>query len=58
MELGMTEWQGLSDEEIETIDEQVDAQLLAYNFCINDYVHEFAYAIEHALKEKNYAGND
>jgi hypothetical protein len=54
----MTKWQSLTDEEIETIDEQVDAKLLAYNFCIDDYVHEFAYAIEHALKEKNYADND
>lgn len=50
----MTKWQGLTDEEIETIDESIDDQLLLDNFSITDYIHGFARAIEKALKEKNY----
>jgi hypothetical protein len=49
----MTKWQGLTDEEIETIDEQVDDKLLLDNFSITDYIHQFARAIEKTLKEKN-----
>ena len=52
------EWQGLTDDEIATIDQGVDEQLLEDDFSIRDYIHEFAGAIEQALKEKNSAGND
>jgi hypothetical protein len=60
MELAMTkrEWQGLTDKEIELIDEIVDTDLLFRNFSGADYIHEFAHAIEKALKEKNYVSND
>jgi len=56
--LALPDWQGLTDDEIATIDQSVDEQLLEDNFSVNDYIHEFAGAIEQALKEKNYAGND
>ena len=52
------EWQGLTDKEIELIDEIVDTDLLFRNFSGADYIHEFAHAIEKALKEKNYVSND
>ena len=52
------DWKGLTDDEIATIDESVDEQLLEDNFSINNYIHEFAGAIEQALKEKNYVSND
>jgi len=52
------EWQGLSAKEIAIIDEMVDQQLLEDDFSIRDYIHEFAGAIEQALKEKNSARND
>lgn len=50
----MTKWQGLTDKEIDIIDGQVDDQLLLDNFSITDYIHQFARAIEKALKDKNH----
>jgi hypothetical protein len=48
------QWQGLTDDEIEKIDEIfVDTELLFSNFSGTDYIHGFARAIEQALKEKN-----
>jgi hypothetical protein len=60
MELAMTkrEWKGLTNKEIAVIDEMVDQQLLEDDFSINDYIYEFAGAIEQALKEKNNVSND
>ena len=52
------EWKGLTNKEIAVIDEMVDQQLLEDDFSINDYIYEFAGAIEQALKEKNNVSND
>lgn len=48
------QWNGLSDAEIDRLDEIVDDQLLLDNFSITDYIHAFARAIEQKLKEKNH----
>jgi hypothetical protein len=46
-------WQGLTDDEIARIDAKMIKTLRGENLTVDDWIKEFAHAIEQALKEKN-----
>jgi hypothetical protein len=47
------EWQGLSEDEIQSIDLKMINTLRGKKLTVDDWIHAFARAIEQALKEKN-----
>jgi hypothetical protein len=47
------QWQGLTDDEIARIDAKMIKTLRGENLTVDDWIKEFAHAIEQALKDKN-----